>query len=164
MRTVILRMVKRIFVDTSVLLHCYFAFVLPIIEYCSPVCGPAAEFRLQLLERQVYSVARLCPDQTFLLLCHRHHVAALCMLYKVNSNSNHCQFSELPSASTRIRHTRAAAAVHPLEFEASKFRTLKLARCFLSFHTRVRNDLPYTVFDSRTLDGFKGAVNHWLLP
>ena len=61
----------------GVILRCYFAFVLPIIEYCSPVCGLAAEFRLQLLERRVYSVARLCPDQTFLLLCHRHHVAAL---------------------------------------------------------------------------------------
>ena len=26
------------------------------------------------------------------------------------------------------------------------------------------NALPYTVFDTGTLDGFKGAVNHWLLP
>ena len=26
------------------------------------------------------------------------------------------------------------------------------------------NDLPYTVFDTGTLDGFKGAVNRWLLP
>ena len=29
----ILRLVKRVFVDTSVLLHCYYAFVLPILEY-----------------------------------------------------------------------------------------------------------------------------------
>ena len=28
----------------------------------------------------------------------------------------------------------------------------------------MRNDLPYTVFDTGSLDGFKGAVNHWLLP
>ena len=26
------------------------------------------------------------------------------------------------------------------------------------------NVLPYTVFDTGTLDGFKGAVNRWLLP
>ena len=26
------------------------------------------------------------------------------------------------------------------------------------------NDLSYTVFDTGTLDGFKGAVNHLLLP
>ena len=35
-----------------------------IPEYCSPVWGSAAECHLQLLERQVYSVARLCPNQT----------------------------------------------------------------------------------------------------
>ena len=39
------------------------------------------------------------------------------MLYKVKSNSNHCMFSELPSASTRVRHARAA---HPLEFDVSR--------------------------------------------
>ena len=32
-----LMLVKRIFVDTSVLLLCYYAFVLPILDHCSPV-------------------------------------------------------------------------------------------------------------------------------
>ena len=71
----------------------------------------------------MYPVARLCPYQTFLSLCHRRHVAALCMLYKVNSNSNHCLFSELKSASGIVRHARAATASHPLEFELSRYRT-----------------------------------------
>ena len=57
----ILMLVKRIFVDTSVLLRCYFAFVLPVLEYCSQLWGSAAEFHLQLLARPVYLVARLCP-------------------------------------------------------------------------------------------------------
>ena len=105
----ILRLVKLIFVDTSLLLRGYFAFVLPILEYCSPVLGSAAECHLQLLERQVYSVARLCPEKSFLALCHRRRVALLSMLYKVNSNSNLCLFSELPSASNRVRNSRAAA-------------------------------------------------------
>ena len=48
----------------------------------------------------MHSVARLCPDQSFLSLCHRRNVVELSMLYKVNSNLNHCLFSELPSAST----------------------------------------------------------------
>ena len=127
----ILRLVKHIFVDTSVLLRCYFAFVLPILEYCIPVWRSAAECHLQLLERQVYSVAWLCPDQSFLTLCYRRRVAGLGMLYKVNSNSNHCLSSELPSASTRVRHTSAAAAAHSLEFEVSRRRTLKFSRSFL---------------------------------
>ena len=88
----ILRLVRRIFVDTSVLLRCYFAFVLQILEYCSPVWGSAVECHLQLLERHVYSVARRGPDQSFLSLCHRRRVAGLSMLYKVNSISNHCLF------------------------------------------------------------------------
>ena len=62
------------------------------------------------------SVGRLCPDQRFLSLCHRRHVAGLCMLYKINSNCQ-CFFSELPSAPTRLRYTRAEAAAVPLEFE-----------------------------------------------
>ena len=104
-RISILRLAKCIFVYTSVLLRCYFTFVLPILEYCSPVWGSAAEYYLQLLERQVYSVADLCPDQSCLPLCHQRRVAGLSMLYKVNSNSYHCLFSELPSSSTRVRHT-----------------------------------------------------------
>ena len=86
----ILRLVKGIFLDTYVLLCCYFAFVLPILQY----------YHLQLLERQVYSVATLCPDLSFFSLCYLHRVAGLIMLYKVYSNSNYCLFSELPSAST----------------------------------------------------------------
>ena len=73
-RIAILRLVH-IFVDTSVVLRCYFAFVLPILEYSSPVWGSAAECHLQLLERQVYSVAILCSDQSFFSLCHRRNVA-----------------------------------------------------------------------------------------
>ena len=50
---------KRAFVDTFVLFHCHYAFVLPILEYCSPVWRSAAECHLQLLKCHVYSVARL---------------------------------------------------------------------------------------------------------
>ena len=79
------------------------------------------------------------------------------MLYKVNSNSNHCLFSELSSASTRVRHTRAAPAALPLEFEVSRCRTSQFAGSFLSAQDRMWNNLPYTVFDTGMLDGFKGA-------
>ena len=130
------------------LLRCYYAFVLPTLEYCSPWWGSATECHLQLLERQVYSVACLCSHQTFLSLCHRFYVAALCMLYKVNSNSNHCLFSELKPASVRVRHARAAAAAHPLEFEVSRCRTSQFVSCFLRAQARVWNDLPYIVFDN----------------
>ena len=134
----ILRLVKRVFVDTSVLLRCYYAFVLPILVYCSPVWGTSAECHLQLLEPQVYSVARFCPDQTFLSLCQRRHVASLFMLYTVNSNFNHCLFSERQTASVRVRHSRAEAAAHPLEFKVSRCRMSQFPRYFLPAQTRVK--------------------------
>ena len=106
---------------TNLFLCCYWCFM----------WGSAAECHLQFLERQLYSVARLCPDQRFLSLCHRCNVAAQCMLYKVNSDLNHCLFSELPSASVRVRLTWAAAAAHPLKFEVSRCRKSQFARCSL---------------------------------
>ena len=45
----ILRLVKHVFEVTSVLLRCNYAFVLPILEYCSPVWRSAAECHLELL-------------------------------------------------------------------------------------------------------------------
>ena len=64
-RIEILKMVQLVFVDISVLLRFYYAFVLAILEYCSSVSGSAAECHLQLLKRQMYSMARLCPGQSF---------------------------------------------------------------------------------------------------
>ena len=100
----ILRLVKRIFVDTSVLLRCYYAFVLPILEYIVLRCrGRLLNVTFSFFELKVYLVARLCPDQVFLSLCHRRHVVWLCRLNKINWNSgHHCLFFELPSASTRV--------------------------------------------------------------
>ena len=111
----------------------------------------------------VYSEDQAFPVQPFLSLCHRRHVAALCMLYKVNSISNHCVSSDLPSPSVIVWHSRAAAAAHPLEFDFSRCRTSQFASvsCRLIL---VRGIIPYTVFDTGTLDGFNGAVNRWLLP
>ena len=128
----ILRLVKHIFVDTSVLCGCYFAFILPILQYCSLVWrGQLLNVTFSFLSARCNSVAKLCPDQSSLLLCHQRRVAGLSMLYKVNSNSNHCLFSELPSASTRVQHTRAVAVAHPLEFEVPRCRMTQFARSFL---------------------------------
>ena len=80
-----LRLVKLVFVDNSLLLRCYYAFVLPILEYCSPVWGSAAECHLQFLERQAYFGGQALSRSEFLSLCHRRRVAELSMLYKVNS-------------------------------------------------------------------------------
>ena len=160
----ILKMVNGVYADTSVLLHCYYAFILPILEYCSPVWGSAAGSHLRLLDRQIHAVSRLCPDQILKPLNHRRFVAGMCMLYKIHSNPKHCLYGELPPACQRVRHTRAAAVAHPCDLEVPRCQTSQFGRCFLPPHVRMWNDLPSSVFDSGTLNGFKGAVNRSLLP
>ena len=77
-------------------------------------------------------------------------------------NSNYCLFSELPSAS--VQKTCAVAVAHSLEFEVSRGRTSKFARSFMLAQVQLWNDLPYTVFDTGMLDGFKGTIDHRLFP
>ena len=121
---------------------------------------------LQLLERQVYSVARLGPDQSFLSLCHRRRVACChTTFYKVNTKLIRTLIT-VCSASFNLltqKYEIPEPAANPLEFEVSRYRTSKFARSFLSAQVRMWN-FPYTIFDTGTLNGFKGAVNRWLLP
>ena len=95
----------------------------------------SAECHLQLLERQVYSVARRCPDQSFLSLCHRRCVAGLSMFYIVNLNFNPCLFSELSSASTtRVRSELRPQLIHwSLKYQGVERPLLLGLSCRLSF-------------------------------
>ena len=126
-------------------------FSLPILEYCFPVRGSAAEVHCPLLYRHVYSVARLCHDQSFLSSCHFRHVAALCGV--VNSTSKHYLFSELPSATARVRQTDLR---HQLIHWSSKYQgveRLNLQGVSSSSRLVRGNNHPYTVLDPRMLDG-----------
>ena len=153
----ILMMVNRVYADTSVLHCCYYAFILPILEYWSPVWGSDASSHLRLLDLQIHAVSRLCPDQILKPHNHRCSVAGMCILYKIHSNPKHCLYGELPPACQRVRHTRAAAVAHPCELEVPRCRTAQFRRCFLPAHVRMWNDIPSSVFDSGTLNGFKGG-------
>ena len=67
------------------------------------------------------------------------------------------------STSTHLLVPEFDISDYPLEFEASRCITSQFARCFLLAEVRMWNNLPYTAFDIRTLDGFICAVNRWLL-
>ena len=111
--------------------------------------GSAAK---RLLQRQAFSVAL------------KSKVSRRCVIDVVWLGFVCCLFSEIPSASSRVRHNRAAAAAQPLEFQVSRVRISQFDRSFLPSQFRIYNDLPCTVFDTGKLNGFKGAVNRWLLP
>ena len=100
----------------------------------------------------MYSVARLCPDHSFLSLHHRCRLAGLSILYKINANSNHCLFSELPSTSTRVRHTELGPQLIHWNLKCQSVEPPYLKRCFMPAQVQMWNDLPYTVLGTGTLD------------
>ena len=48
-----------VFRDVTVVAKCFWAFILPVLEYCSPVWMSAATSHLSLLDRFVSQVGRL---------------------------------------------------------------------------------------------------------
>ena len=92
-RSCILGLVNHALVDTSVILRCYYAFVLPILEFYSPVQASAVWCH-QLLERQVYSLVRLCPYQTFCRCVINVMLLDSVCCERLISNSNRCLFRE----------------------------------------------------------------------
>ena len=157
-----MRLVKRIFMDTSVLVSCYFAFVLPILEYLSPVWASAAECHLQLVKRQVYSVARLCPNQSFLSLCHRRvWLGLVCCTRLILTLITVCSTSfHLPLLEFDILYLQPQLIHWSLRYQGVD----RSNRSFVLAQVRMWNNLPYTMFNTETLDGFKGAVKRWLSP
>ena len=93
-------------------------------------------------------------------------IAGLFMLYKVISNSDHCLFNELPPLLLEFDILRCgrSSSIAVRSIKVLRCRMSQFARCFLPAQVRMWNDLPCTVFDTGTLDGFRGAVNRWLLP
>ena len=59
MRVGILRKTMSVFRDVTVIAKCFWAFILPVLEYCSPVWMSAATSHLSLLDRVVSQVDRL---------------------------------------------------------------------------------------------------------
>ena len=64
-----------------------------------------------------------------------------------------------------VRPTGPLCSLTPLQFNTCRVKhlcSLTLLQFNISiYHVGMWNDLPYTVFDTGTLDGFKGAVNRW---
>ena len=86
-----------------------------------------------------FALIRLsCRCVIYVLLLH-----CVCCTRLIQTRIIVCHSSSRAPASVRVRHTRAAAAAHPLEFEVSRCRSSQFARCFPPAQTRVWNDHPY---------------------
>ena len=103
----------------------------------------------------MYSVARLCPVQNFLSLFHRCNVAGQSVLYKVNSNSKHCLFSELSSASTRVL---PQPIYWSLKYEGVERPNLQGVHCRPRFECGMTFPAPSLIPDAGWVQGYSQPV------
>ena len=158
----LLRKSHKIFGDLSVVRKCFYSFILPCLEYCSPAWSSAAASHLKLLDKTVRACKFLVPDLD-VDLWHRRSVSSLCMLYKIFHNPKHPLNSELPNLFEPTRVTRNALRLNSLAFSVQRCNTSQYSRCFIPATSRSWNELPSSVVESQELQKFKTGANSSLL-
>ena len=107
------------------------AFILPVLEYCSPVWMSAATFHLSLLDRVVSQVGRLSGGSVTCDLWHRSRVASLRVFFKIDSLVDYPVRGLFPAQYVLRRPTRGALAAPSRSFEMPKSRTVQFSRSFV---------------------------------
>ena len=158
----LLRKSFKIFNDQSILRKCFYSFILPCFEYCSPVWSSAADSHLRLLDRNLNACKFLIPD-LIIDLWHRRSISSLCMLYKIFHNPEHPLHSELPNLFQPVRMTRNVANSHSLSFCPVRCNTVQYLRSFIPAFVKSWNDLPGEVVECSELQRFKTGANRFLL-
>ena len=158
----LLRKSFRIFGDHDVLLRCFNSFILPCLEYCSPVWSSAADSDLKLLDKNLRACKFLIPNLT-ISLQHRRFISSLCMLNKIFHNPSHPLHSELPNLFHPRRVTRGSLSINSLSFSPMRFHTSQYSRCFIPATTKLWNELPSMIVEATELQKFKIGANAFLL-
>ena len=152
-----------VFRDVTVVAKCLWAFILPVLEYCSPVWISAATSHLSLLDRVVSQVGRLSGGSVSCDLWHRRKVASLSVFFKIDSLVHHPVRGLFPTQYMLRRPTRGALAAHSRSFEMPRSRTVQFSRSFVLSCVRLWNGLHESVFAGEGLGAFKISVNRFLL-
>jgi hypothetical protein len=156
----LLRRAWKIFSSVDLLRKCFNCFVLPLLEYGSPVWLSAAMCHLALLERIVGRVVALLGEDLCDLF-HRRRVASLCMLFKVYFRESHPLREYLPAHFIRERLTRRTGALHSFAFDPVRSRTSQFARSFVPRCVEWWNQLDGSAFEEYGIGNFKAVVNHF---
>ena len=115
----------------AIVAKCFWVFILPVLEYCSPVLMSAATSHLSLLDRVVRQVSRLSGGSVSCDLCHRRKVASLSVFFKIDSLVDHPVLGLFPAQYVLRRPTRGTLAAHSRFFEMPRFRTVQFSRSFV---------------------------------
>ena len=120
-----------LFGDPVLLSRCFWSFVLPVLEYCSPVWMSATASHLRLLDRVVSKADRVSDG---LVVCdeeHRRRIAVLCLYYKIRCNPNHAFEAALPRVRLPARLTRLAVSVHSRYLDVLRCRSVKFGKSYV---------------------------------
>ena len=159
----ILRKCWQTFQDDTLVMKCFYAFILPFFEYCSVVWSSAAPTHLNMLQR-VFMSARFLFRQN-ISLEHRRNVAALCIFYKIINNPKHPLHSRLPEPAIFLRRTRMNQRLNSRSLRSVlSVNSAQFNRTFLPCTVEAWNSLPQALVDAVTMDSFKRGVNKHLLP
>ena len=164
MRVGILRKTMSVFRDVAIVAKCFWAFILPVVECCTPVWMSAATSHLSLLDRVVSQVIRLSGGSVSCDLWHRIKVASLSVFYKIDSLVDHLVYGRLvPAQYVLRRSTRGALAAHSRSFEMPWSRTVQFSLSIVLPCVRLWNGLHESVFAGEGVGAFKTSVNRFLL-
>ena len=101
-----MRMAFCLFGDPILVCRRFRSFLLPMLEYCSPVCMSAAVSHLRLLDHLVSKAIRLNDGHVVCDLEHKRRVGVLRMFYKIRCNLNHAVESAASDVHAPVRLIR----------------------------------------------------------
>ena len=161
--TAMLRKTMSVFRDVAIVAKCFWAFILPVLEYCSLVWMSAATSHLSLLDRVVSQVSRLSGGSVTAIfgIGAKWHLGVsssrltvwlitLCVVF-------------FPAQYALRRPTRGALAAHSRSFEMPRSRTVQFSRSFVLSCVRLWNGLHESIFAGEGVGAFKTSVDRFLL-
>ena len=157
----IVRKASYIFHNDSTNLTCFRSFVLPLLEYCSPVWMSAAARDLSLLDKVVRGGRFLFPDSKNYDLDHRRMISCLSVFHKLYFNRDLPLSSIIPDPLHLPRTTRFAEHQHEYAVAVPHCRTSQFQRCFIPSTCKLWNSLPDEVMQTEP-QKFKKQCNGFL--
>ena len=158
----IIRKAYHIYSDPNINLTCFRSFVLPLLEYCSPVWASASETHLNSLNKVFNQAKFLFPNNGNYDLSHRRTISSLSVFYKIHHNPNHPLAQAMPGPRVFNRDTRSSHTLHPHCVTLPRARTEQFKRSFIPSTSSVWNKLPPAAFIGDDLNCFKRTVNRLL--
>ena len=148
--------------DNSIVLKCFYSFILPFFEYCSIVWMSAAPTYIKMLDRVFASARFLAPVN--IKLDHRRDVAAACLFYKIVNNPDHPMHTRIPPPVEHARRTRRTQRMNSrARASALSPNSAQFNRTFLPRVIEIWNFLPQALADAPSMDSFKRNANRHLL-